>query len=59
MKNEKLIEILKKEYDPLSKVIIHLHFGSGLAEKLVVSGYWNEDYSYSMECTQYWKNEND
>ncbi len=58
MKNEKLIEILQKEYDTSSNVIIHLHFSQGLAEKLVVNGYWNEDYGYSMECTNYWKRGN-
>lgn len=58
MKNEKLIEILKKEYDTSSNVVIHLHFGQGLAEKLVVTGYWNDDYGYSMECTNYWKRGN-
>lgn len=57
MKNEKLIEILKKEYDTSSKVVIHLHFGQGIAEKLVVTGYWN-DYGYLMECTNYWKRGN-
>ena len=58
MKNEKLIEILKKEYDVDSRVKIHLHFGSGLAEKLVVCGTWNGDYGYSMDCTNYWKRGN-
>jgi hypothetical protein len=58
MKNEKLIEILKKEYDSSSNVVIHLHFGQGLAEKLVVAGYWNDDYGYTMECTNYWKRGN-
>ena len=58
MKNDKLVEILKKEYDPSSKVVIHLHFSSGVAEKNVVTGYWNGDYVYSMECTQYWKRGN-
>lgn len=58
MKNEKLIEILQKEYDSSSNVVIHLHFSQGLAEKLVVTGYWNDDYSYSMECTNYWKRGN-
>lgn len=58
MKNEKLVQILEKEYDSSSKVVIHLHFSQGLAEKLVVTGTWNEDYSYSMECTQFWKRGN-
>ena len=58
MKNEKLIEILQKEYDVDSRVKIHLHFGSGLAEKLVVVGTWNGDYGYSMDCTNYWKRGN-
>ena len=58
MKNEKLIEILQKEYDVDSRIKIHLHFGSGLNEKLRVVGTWNSEYDYTMDCTNYWSRGN-
>ena len=51
------IELLK-EYDVDSKVKIHLHFGSGLNEKLRVVGTWNSEYEYTMDCTNYWSRGN-